>query len=242
MPYDSESIRPLEGDAPAAQKINLRRLAKLQKLFQYSAAVVLLLLAGFIVASSWKLYSLNHEIAGKRVQRDSLDTVIAQNRSALQRQQDSIAGLQATSRALQVTLASPKNQSAAPTLPANNPLEANLPLPAEGKQIQPRVYIQIANNGQRALATDVAAALRQAGMIAPGIENMEGKVASFSSVLKYYPSGNYRQSDLDLIAQVLRNASLPALKQVAVSGRANVRPRLYEIWLGADFMKAQPRH
>lgn len=99
-------------------------------------------------------------------------------------------------------------------------------------QLTPRVYIHIADNAQRALAEKAQQAVRDAGQLAPGIENVGAKAPS-STQLRYFLAEEgplAEQIEAELAAA---GVTAPA---ILIRGfeNANIRPHHFELWFGAN--------
>ena len=98
-----------------------------------------------------------------------------------------------------------------------------------GSEIPPRVYIHIANESQRSLATTARSAIRAAGQVVPGIENVG--TGPNATELRYFV-----QSEAALagtISDELKAAGIQA-PAVYASGfdTSKIRPNHFELWLG----------
>ena len=94
-----------------------------------------------------------------------------------------------------------------------------------------RLYVQIANESQRALAKELGKFVSDKGFLVPGIENIEKKASAPAKTEVRY----YRDDDLDeangLIALLLqRNIDINRSPVKVQGGRA--RPRHFELWFG----------
>lgn len=99
-------------------------------------------------------------------------------------------------------------------------------------EITPRVYIHIADSSQRAIAEKAQQAVRDAGQLAPGIENVGAKAPS-STQLRYF-----LEDEGELAAEIeaeLAAAGVDA-RPVLIPGfeNANIRPHHFELWFGPD--------
>ena len=106
-------------------------------------------------------------------------------------------------------------------LPATTPA----PVPTE---LTPRVYIHIADEAQRGLARDAAAALRDGGQLVPGIENV-GEQSPDATELRYFTL-----DEADLAARIageLQSAGVPAEAQFIPGFEdAEIREHHFELW------------
>jgi hypothetical protein len=98
-----------------------------------------------------------------------------------------------------------------------------------GSEIPPRVYIHIANESQRSLATTARSAIRAAGQVVPGIENVG--TGPNATELRYFV-----QSEAALagtISDELKAAGIQA-PAVYASGfdTSKIRPNHFELWFG----------
>ena len=95
-------------------------------------------------------------------------------------------------------------------------------------KITPRVYIQIADEGQRLLAKKAQAALRADGNLVPGIQNVGAKSPN-DTELRYFaaedaPGANAIASNLS------ENGITVAPKLVDGIDTSGIRPQHYELW------------
>ena len=207
--------------AVPAPRLNLRRLEKLQRFLQYSAALVLLVFLGLIAVSWFQLRGINNKIANanttleaKQAEADALQKKInALNEEA--KSKDKQIGLR--NRAITALEVSKIDNSRAL---------------APAAQIPPRIYIQIANDNQRARAAEVTRLLQDKGYIVPDIE-VVGKRAPSVSQLRYY-EGTYVEKDISDIISFLRGAGIK-VERTRPFQSDKVRSRLYEIWFAPDF-------
>ncbi|MEP7317544.1 MAG: hypothetical protein ABI921_02350 [Panacibacter sp.] len=233
----SESNLPDKGmETSAHATLNLRRLEKVQSIFQFSAAVVLLLFISLIIYSSVKLHDIKKEISLKTTLLKQQDAIMSRNKDSIARQEIYIDQLQTSSNGFQKAIDSIVKVHPELAGVVKKSIENNILKTDSSKQIQPRVYIQIANNDQRHRAAEIATLLQTDGFIVPGIENMEGKTNTLTtSEVRYYKSNDIVSSDTQTISKIFKIASLPVPMMRAFPASVNVRPRHYEIWFGDDF-------
>jgi hypothetical protein len=107
------------------------------------------------------------------------------------------------------------------------------PTPAAAETaITPRVYIQISSEGQRAEAERAQSAIRQAGLLAPGIENI-GKKAPSKNQLRYFVAG-----EAALAKQIAADLSAAGVEAppILIKGfeNADIRPHHFELWFAGN--------
>ena len=102
--------------------------------------------------------------------------------------------------------------------------------PAATSELQPRVYIHIASEDQRATAVEARTALRAAGYLVPGIENV-GSKSPATTQLRYFLTDEETLGEK--ISAVLQVAGITAPANfIAGFANANIRPHHFELWFG----------
>ena len=97
-------------------------------------------------------------------------------------------------------------------------------------ELQPRVYIHIASEDQRPTAVVARTALRAAGYLVPGIENV-GSKSPATAQLRYFITDE--ESLGEKISAVLQGAGIPAPANFITGfANANIRPHHFELWFG----------
>ena len=95
----------------------------------------------------------------------------------------------------------------------------------------PRVYIQINDDGQRAPARRVVAALQQQGFLVPNIQNVN-RPGSGRSIVRYYRQAE--ENEAARIVEVLRKLGVNATAEYkkGQEDSQKMRPRHYDLSLG----------
>jgi hypothetical protein len=116
-----------------------------------------------------------------------------------------------------------------PSLPLN-PDGPAAPTPvAMSTEVPPRVYIHIANESQRGIATTARSAIRSAGQVVPGIENVG--TGPNQTELRYFVQSE--KALAETIAAELKAAGVDA-PAIFADGfdTSKIRPRHFELWFG----------
>ena len=235
----------------AEQKLNLRRLESIERILRYAAGAVLLVFFGLIAAAWVQLRGLNADIAAKTKERDDVTRDLDRKRAELASVKGELLAQQKVSGVLSkysgAYIAEHPEAADAVQREVEQGIEQAVEQtsalePAQGGggravavRLPPRVYIQIVREDQRRRASEVAAKLRAAGYIVPGIENVERKVRrpQASTLLKYFHDDDVARADVADLGQLLGGFGVRAAATPAVDD--TVRPRQYEVWFGADF-------
>ncbi len=96
-----------------------------------------------------------------------------------------------------------------------------------------RVYLQVQKDASRELATILQARLKDASLLAPGVEGVNQ--VPDKTEIRYFKGGSNTDADLAAITNVLTALGIKDAKLVDLSARypnSPARPRHYEIWLG----------
>jgi hypothetical protein len=115
---------------------------------------------------------------------------------------------------------------------------ADLTKSQSSTQVPPRVYIQLASQGQRARADKIAGALRSVGFVVPAYSEV-GERAPKKNQLRYYKSVDDAQSasttdDLNKALQKIKATDGPNWSMVGLPPSSSVRPRHFEIWFAGE--------
>jgi len=106
--------------------------------------------------------------------------------------------------------------------------------------LQPRVYFQLASNGQRARANKIADALRNNGFIVPAFE-VVGTSPS-TNQLRYYKTTSDADQDnkakRELALAKIREADPQGWSLTALPASSTVRPNHFELWFAEDGSQA----
>lgn len=101
----------------------------------------------------------------------------------------------------------------------------------ELKFLPPRVYIQIANEQQRAAAQTLVAKLNLNKFVTPGIENVSGKASSPDQTqVRYYKDEDKPEAQKLIGILKTLNSGLPIKDTPIKINSTGTRPRHYEIW------------
>jgi hypothetical protein len=107
-----------------------------------------------------------------------------------------------------------------------------VPQASVSAEITPRVYIHIADTGQREIAEKAQQAVRDAGQLAPGIENV-GSRAPSRTQLRYFLA-----DEGELAAEIEEELAAAGVDAppVLIKGfeNANIRPHHFELWFGSS--------
>lgn len=106
-------------------------------------------------------------------------------------------------------------------------LEADITDPTVTPTPPPRIYIHISDEAQRVSAEAALTALRKAGDLVPGIENV-GERSPDRTELRYFRSdelANARE-----LTEVLATAGVEASPKFVEGLEANIRPLHFELW------------
>ncbi len=100
----------------------------------------------------------------------------------------------------------------------------------ESAELLPRVYVHIASEDQRPTAVAARTALRDAGYLVPGIENV-GTKAPATTQLRYFITDEEALGEK--ISAVLKGVSISAPANFITGfANANIRPHHFELWFG----------
>ena len=119
------------------------------------------------------------------------------------------------------------------TLSPSLPLEPNAPTTAQPvtptSDVPPRVYIHIANEAQRGLATTARSAIRAAGQVVPGIENVG--TGPDENQLRYFV-----ESEGELARAISAELKAAGVEAPAIYAKgfdtSKIRPKHFELWFG----------
>ena len=106
--------------------------------------------------------------------------------------------------------------------------------------LQPRVYFQLASNGQRARANKIAEALRNNGFIVPAFE-VVGASPSTNQLRYYKTTGDADQDNKnkrELALAKIREADPQGWSLTALPASSTVRPNHFELWFAEDGSQA----
>lgn len=199
-------------------QINLERMGQSSR-----RAAVLTLVSGLIVLGSlgfsmFQIQTLDRELEAKRDESAKLD-------AAIQNKQAEIARLEANRDQLNDFIRLiPKSQM-------QSTITGHV---AAAQKLPARVYLHIADEGQRKAADAAAARLRAAGFLVPEIENV-GRKAPKPTQLRFFQRGDEQDAELYQIEKALREGGVEAQRQyVPPTSGARARPRHFEIWFGTE--------
>ncbi len=106
------------------------------------------------------------------------------------------------------------------------------PRPSNDAVLIARTYLHISNENQRNLATSIAALLREASIMVPGIE-LQRKSPSKSELRYFRQSEKVEAEGIAAIIQGIR----PGIEARYIPGYENstgIRPRHFELWIGSE--------
>jgi hypothetical protein len=115
-----------------------------------------------------------------------------------------------------------------PTEPDDSTGPGDVTEPQGAPELQPRVYIHIADNAQRDIAVRARDALRDAGQLVPGIERVGAKAPNETELRYFLPS---EEILAETISKELAAVGIEAPARF-ISGfeDANIRPHHFELW------------
>ena len=119
-------------------------------------------------------------------------------------------------------------QTLSPSLPLQ-PDAAPPPVTPRASEVPPRVYIHIANETQRAQAEAARSAIRAAGQVVPGIENVG--IGPNKTELRYFV-----ESEAALAETISNELKAAGVDAPAIFARgfdtSKIRPNHFELWFG----------
>ena len=199
-------------------QLNLERMGQSSR-----PAAVLTLISGLIVLGSlafsmFQIHTLDTELEAKRGESAKLD-------AAIQSKQAEIARLEANRDQLNDFIRLiPKTQM-------QSTITGHV---AAAQKLPARVYVHIAEEGQRKAADAAAARMRAAGFLVPEIENV-GRKAPKPTQLRYFQRGDEQEAELDRIEKALREGGVKVRRQyVPPASGTRARPRHFEVWFGTE--------
>lgn len=188
----------------------MRRAARQATLLTALSGVVVLGALGY---SAWQINALDKTLADRRAVAQQLEQDINNKQSQLN---DLETRLQEQTAALRY-------------LPAP---EVKRALEKSASAMRPRVYIQIANDGQRSLAAKAADALKAAGYEVPGVESV-GTRAPKTTTVRYFVRSEESRRQAEEVVKVLQGLGVDARAQLLSIPKASAQPRQIEIWFGS---------
>ena len=219
--------------------IDERKLKSIKRVSQVIAALSITAFFALIGYSAYKLYSINRETAEATAKLNVVKKEAGQLEADIKSKRDEIAELDKKIEALneinsKISIANPQLvRQAIKEVIDSSPKTAD---------ILPRIYVHIKDESQRARARQIVRKLQENKFIVPGIENV-GEKASGNTVLKYFHKNDEETADAKKIIELLQSEKIVANAQY-IPGSENsnkIRPRHYELWLGADFSPPRPK-
>lgn len=235
---------------------------KLDQLQKHARTIALLALAVFlvlIVVSLWSLWRVHGEITGLEQRKAEMTAQINQaqqevqkleeQRQALEEQREVLSKTiseiaasnpepvkQAINLATAAQLKAPKDEQEKRKLKnteeAIRQLTLNAPRAAGNLK---RIYLHIGNEKQRERAQQLAQQLKQAGYIAPGIENVGDRAPQGPTELRCsWRNDAERDEALKIISLLQQWGVQMAAQPVKIA----TRPWQYEVWFGSAPLKA----
>ena len=99
------------------------------------------------------------------------------------------------------------------------------------RQLPPRVYFQIFDEGQRAETSQIQADLQKEGLIVPGVENVASKAKPWrGTIVKFFNDSDAAVADHIRDKLVNDGFAQTVVQKVTTSARVN--PGTIEVWLG----------
>ncbi len=114
--------------------------------------------------------------------------------------------------------------------------------PTTPPELQPRAYIKVTSNKQRARADKIADALRGLGFNVPDYEKVAGLRAPSNNQLRYYKSTDGSDSspgmpDPNDVLRIIQTTDNLNWAAIALKPSSNARPGHFEIWFADDTEK-----
>jgi len=192
----------------------------------FSGCVVL----ASLIYSAVRIGNLDKQVAERHLRLESLDREIGEMRRIKEQLQHEIVQLKTTNQQLHTT--NQQLNTAISVVPGGELKSALAKSPQVTSKLPPLVYVQIANEGQRAIAEKASAKLRTAGYIVPGIENV-GKKANIpeSTEVRYFPPTKQDDPDLKRVVQALGQIGISANTTLV---KLSSPPRQFELWFGKN--------
>ncbi|HKQ04643.1 MAG TPA: hypothetical protein VJ464_05895 [Blastocatellia bacterium] len=111
--------------------------------------------------------------------------------------------------------------------------------PPTTPELQPRAYIKIASDKQRARADKIAAALKGLGFDIPVYESVTSQRAPSNNQLRYYKTDDGSNSspgapDPNDVLRIIQTTDKPNWSAVALKFSSKMRPGHFEIWFADD--------
>lgn len=195
---------PIHPDLP-----DMRRAARQATILTVLSAAVVLGALGY---GAWQI--------------SALDTTLEARRATVKQLEDDITAKQSQANELETRL---HDLNAAIQLLPRNQVE--MAIQKSAAIIRPRVYIQIANEGQRPLAGKASAALKAAGYDVPGIEYV-GARAPKANQLRFFERSETGGRQVKAALKVLKSIGVDAHEQYISLPSASTAPRHLEVWFG----------
>lgn len=219
--------------------IDERKLKSIKRVSQVIAALSIAAFFALIGYSAYKLYSINRETAEATEKLNVVKKEAAQLEADIKSKRDEIAELDKKIEALNEI-----NSKISITNPqlVRQAIKEVIDSSPKAAEVLPRIYVHIKDESQRARARQVVSKLQENKFIVPGIENV-GEKASSNTVLKYFHKNDEETADAKKIIELLQSEKIAANAQY-IPGSENsnkIRPRHYELWLGADFSPPRPK-
>ncbi|HEX8370190.1 MAG TPA: hypothetical protein VF604_16705 [Pyrinomonadaceae bacterium] len=243
-------------------KLNLKRLESIQRLLQYGAVLTLLVFVVLIIGSYFQLRGTIRKIAENErkiaederkladsnqqltqqtetlvKQRDELEKsekMLAEQKFELEKLDEEIKEKQKLIASFQEAARSVAEKNPGQGEQLKQAFENKISQNFSGRQIPPRIYIQIAGEDQRARATDIARQLQNKGYLMPGIENVRNKSPKVSE-LRACSSDDVARTDVGAITDALESLSVTLGEPKFLTNCGKARPRHYELWFGQNF-------
>ena len=219
--------------------IDERKLKSIKRVSQVIAALSITAFFALIGYSAYKLYSINRETAEATEKLNVVKKEAERLEADIQRKRDEIAGLDKKIEALneinsKISITNPQLvRQAIKEVIESSPRTAD---------VLPRIYVHIKDESQRARARQIVSKLQENKFIVPGIENV-GEKASGNTVLKYFHKNDEENADAKKIIELLQSEKVVADARYTPGYESSnkIRPRHYELWLGADFSPPRPK-
>jgi chromosome segregation ATPase len=219
--------------------IDERKLKSIKRVSQVIAALSITAFFALIGYSAYKLYSINRETAEATEKLNVVKKEAERLEADIEKKRNEIAGLDKKIEALnevnsKISIMNPQLvRQAIKEVIESSPKAAGA---------LPRIYVHIKDETQRARAKQIVRKLQEDKFIVPGIENV-GEKASGNTVLKYFHKNDQETADAKQIIELLQSEKIVATAQYTPGFEDSniVRPRHYELWLGADFSPPRPK-
>jgi uncharacterized protein YoxC len=219
--------------------IDERKLKSLKRASQVIAALSIMAFLALLGYSAYKLYSINRNIADAKENLKDMNAEVERLANDIKVKQKEFDELNEKSKAISEVNDKIANIDRKIVEQAVNEVIQSSPRTAD---VLPRIYIQIRDESQRPPARRIASRLQANGFIVPGIENV-GDKASGSTTVKYFHKNDEEANDAKKIVDILRGEKIMADAKYTsgYDGSNKVRPRRYELWLGAEFSPPRPK-